>query len=193
MAGDASITSQTMSDNLHMKLLYLENRVAFARLFFPSEAKVAMHIANAKKTSDYHGLSASKVVNGNFKEVDLNETPMIQKKRLLSRLEELNKTVEMGRRYFPNCSEVLDKFMEDDLPDLFYLEKGTLDEQRIKRRRFMELKEDVHRAFNKDKAERSCCRPPHPHLLLQREEKTGLYELSSKFYEASGRLYFENS
>ncbi|KAJ9168593.1 hypothetical protein P3X46_020094 [Hevea brasiliensis] len=155
MAGDASITSQTMSDNLHMKLLYLENRVAFARLFFPSEAKVAMHIANAKKTSDYPGLSASKVVNGNFKEVDLNETPMIQKKRLLSRLEELNKTVEMGRRYFPNCSEVLDKFMEDDLPDLFYLEKGTLDEQRIKRRRFMELKEDVHRAFNKDKAERS--------------------------------------
>ena len=62
-------------------------------------------------------------------------------------------TVEMGRRYFPNCSEVLDKFMEDDLPDLFFLEKGTSDEQRIKRTRFMELKEDVQKAFNKDKAE----------------------------------------
>ena len=62
-------------------------------------------------------------------------------------------TVEMGRRYFPHCSQVLDKFMEDDLPDLFYLEKGTLDEQRIKRTRFMELKEDVQRAFTKDKAE----------------------------------------
>jgi len=61
-------------------------------------------------------------------------------------------TVEMGRRYFPNCSEVLDKFMEDDLPDLFFLEKGTPDEQRIKRTRFMELKEDVQKAFNKDKA-----------------------------------------
>lgn len=60
-------------------------------------------------------------------------------------------TVEMGKRYFPHCSHVLDKFMEDDLPDLFYLEKGTLDEQRIKRTRFMELKEDVQRAFNKDK------------------------------------------
>ncbi|KAF2302869.1 hypothetical protein GH714_009929 [Hevea brasiliensis] len=152
MAGDASMTSQTMSDDLHMKLLYLENRVAFARLFFPSEAKVAMHIANAKKTSEYPGPSASKGMTGNFREVDLNETPIIQKKRLLSRLEELNKTVEMGRRYFPNCSEVLDKFMEDDLPDLFFLEKGTPDEQRIKRMRFMELKEDVHRAFNKDKA-----------------------------------------
>lgn len=62
-------------------------------------------------------------------------------------------TVEMGRRYFPNVSEVLDKFMEDDLPDLFYLEKGTPDEQRIKRARFMELKDDVQKAFNKDKAE----------------------------------------
>jgi len=61
-------------------------------------------------------------------------------------------TVEMGRRYFPSCSEVLDKFMEDDLPDLFFLEKGTPDEQRIKRTRFMELKEDVQKAFNKDKA-----------------------------------------
>lgn len=59
----------------------------------------------------------------------------------------------MGRRYFPHCSEVLDKFMEDDLPDLFYLEKGTPVEQRIKRRRFMELKEEVQKAFDKDKAE----------------------------------------
>lgn len=61
--------------------------------------------------------------------------------------------VEMGRRYFPHCSEVLDKFMEDDLPDLFYLEKGTQEEQRVKRTRFIELKEDVNEAFNKDKAE----------------------------------------
>lgn len=62
-------------------------------------------------------------------------------------------TVETGRRYFPHCSEVLDKFMEDDLPDLFYLEKGTPEEQEIKRTRFVELKEDVQRAFTKDKAE----------------------------------------
>ncbi|GMP71002.1 hypothetical protein CsSME_00029591 [Camellia sinensis var. sinensis] len=61
--------------------------------------------------------------------------------------------VVMGRRYFPHCSEVLDKFMEDDLPDLFYLEKGSPEEQKVKRTRFVELKEDVQRAFNKDKAE----------------------------------------
>lgn len=59
----------------------------------------------------------------------------------------------MGRRYFPHCSEVLDKFMDDDLNEMFYLEKGTLDEQRIKRMRFLELKEDVHKAFTKDKEE----------------------------------------
>lgn len=153
MAGDASVSSQTAADDLHMKLLYLENRVAFARLLFPTEAKLAMDIANAETTSEFSGLSASKGSSGNLREVDLNETPIMQNKRLRSRLEALMKTVEMGRRYFPHCSEVLDKFMEDDLPDLFYLERGSQDEQRIKRRRFMELKEDVQKAFNKDKAE----------------------------------------
>lgn len=43
--------------------------------------------------------------------------------------------------------------MEDDLLDLCYLEKGTSEEQEIKRTRFVELKEDVQRAFIKDKAE----------------------------------------
>ncbi|KAJ0081521.1 hypothetical protein Patl1_11805 [Pistacia atlantica] len=155
MAGDVSITSHTFADDLHMKLLYLENRVAFARLFFPTEAKLAMDIAHAQTTSEFAGLSASKGSSGNFREVDLNETPIMQSKRLRSRMEALMKTVEMGRRYFPHCSEVLDKFMDDDLPDLFYLERGTEDEQKIKRMRFMELKEDVHKAFSKDKAERS--------------------------------------
>lgn len=127
--------------------------MAFARLFFPLEAKLAMDIARAETTSEFAGLSASKGSNGNLREVDLNETPIMQNKRLISRMEALMKTVEMGRRYFPHCSEVLDKFMEDDLPDLFYLEKGTQEEQRVKRTRFVELKDDVNKAFNKDKAE----------------------------------------
>lgn len=62
-------------------------------------------------------------------------------------------TVEMGQRYFPLCSEVLDKFMEDDLQDLFFLENGTKEEQRVKRMRFIELKDDVQKAFTRDKAE----------------------------------------
>lgn len=66
--------------------------------------------------------------------------------------------VELGRRYFPNCSQVLDKFLEDDLPDgldQFYLQRGTADEQKVKRMRFCELKEDVLKAFSKDKADSS--------------------------------------
>ncbi|XP_028062623.1 regulatory protein NPR3-like, partial [Camellia sinensis] len=152
MVGDVSMSSPTVADDLHMKLLYLENRVAFAKLFFPTEAKLAMDIAHAE-TSEFAGRLVSRGSNGNLREVDLNETPLMQNKRLLSRMQTLSKTVEMGRRYFPHCSEVLDKFMEDDLPDLFYLEKGTPEEQLIKRKRFVELKEDVQKAFNKDKAE----------------------------------------
>ncbi|KAK8992556.1 hypothetical protein V6N11_048634 [Hibiscus sabdariffa] len=143
MAGDVSVTSHTLADDLHMRLLYLENRVALARLLFPSEAKLAIDIAHAETTSE--------LANGNLRQVDLNETPIMQRKRLLARMESLMKTVEMGRRYFPHCSEVLDKFMEDDLPDLFYLETGP-EEQKIERTRFRELKEDVQKAFNKDKA-----------------------------------------
>ena len=62
-------------------------------------------------------------------------------------------TVENGRRFFPHCSEVLDKFLEDDMPDAFFLEKGTEHEQRTKKLRFMELKDDVQKAFRKDVAE----------------------------------------
>ncbi|KAJ6875989.1 hypothetical protein NC652_035377 [Populus alba x Populus x berolinensis] len=101
-----------------------------------------MDIGHAATTPEFAGLAASKGSDGNLREVDPDETPITQNIRLRSRMEALTKTVEMGRRYFPNCSEVLDKFMEDDLPDLFYHEKGTPDEQRIKKTRFMELKED---------------------------------------------------
>lgn len=153
VAGDASMLSLAMADDLHMKSLYLEDRVAFARMFFPTEAKLAMEIAHAETTSELAGLLSSRGSSGNLMEVDLNETPVSQKKRLLARIETLSRTVELGRRYFPHCSHVLDKFMEDDLPDTFYLEKGTQEEQRMKRMRFMELKDEVHKAFNKDKAE----------------------------------------
>lgn len=152
MVGDESILSPMMSDDLHMRLLYLENRVAFARLLFPTEAKLAMKIAQAEATSEFAGLSPPKSTSGNLREVDLNETPTMRNKRLRSRTDTLLRTVELGRRYFPHCSQVLDKFLEDDLPDLFYLEKGTPDEKKIKRLRFCELKTDVQKAFSKDKA-----------------------------------------
>ncbi|CAA2987842.1 Hypothetical predicted protein [Olea europaea subsp. europaea] len=101
MAGDLLISSLTMVD------------VAFARMFFPTKAKLAMEIAQAETASELSGLLSSKGSSGNLREVDLNETPNMQNKR----------------------------FMEDYLPDLFYLEKGTPEEQRIKRTRFIELRD----------------------------------------------------
>uniref|UniRef100_A0A5B7AW03 Putative regulatory protein NPR3-like n=1 Tax=Davidia involucrata TaxID=16924 RepID=A0A5B7AW03_DAVIN len=155
MAGNMFIPSMVVSEDLHMRLLFFENRVAFARVFFPAEARLAMEIAHADLTSEFAGLSASKGSWGNLREVDLNEMPSEKTKRLLSRLEALQKTVETGRRFFPHCSEVLDKFLEDDMPGMpeLFLEEGTSEEQRIKKMRYMELKEDVKKAFDKDKAE----------------------------------------
>lgn len=66
--------------------------MAFARLLFPYEAKLAMEIARADKTSEFSGILASKGSSGNLREVDLNETPIAQNKRLLSRMEALSKT-----------------------------------------------------------------------------------------------------
>lgn len=66
--------------------------VAFARLFFPTEAKLAMDIAHAETTSEFAGLSASKGSSGTLREVDLNETPIMRNKRLRSRMEALIKT-----------------------------------------------------------------------------------------------------
>ncbi|OAY81002.1 Regulatory protein NPR3, partial [Ananas comosus] len=154
VAVEDSVTSPLLADDLHMKLLYLENRVAFARLFFPTEAKLAMEIAHAEATAEFAGLAASNRSNGQLREVDLNETPTMRNKRLRERVDALTRTVNLGRHYFPHCSQVLDKFLEDDLPDLFYLQKGSPDEQKIKKMRFCELREDVQKAFTKDKAVR---------------------------------------
>ncbi|CAA6673909.1 unnamed protein product [Spirodela intermedia] len=81
------------ADDLHMKLLYLENR-----------------------------------------------DPIMLKERLQTRMEALRRTVELGKRYFPNCSQVVDKFMDDD--------------HRL-RMRFHELKEDVRKAFHQGQGESS--------------------------------------
>ncbi|GER33575.1 ankyrin repeat family protein [Striga asiatica] len=154
LAGAVVESSMMVADDLHMRLLLLENRVAMARSLFPLEAKVAMQIAHADSTLEFAGLSAAKGSYGNFKEVDLNEIPSEQVKRLHARLQALQKTVDTGRRFFPNCSEVLDQLLEDDTLGPLLLEKGSPEEQRAKRMRYMELKQDLMKAFNKDIAEK---------------------------------------
>uniref|UniRef100_A0A0E0KH70 BTB domain-containing protein n=1 Tax=Oryza punctata TaxID=4537 RepID=A0A0E0KH70_ORYPU len=150
MSAEESIATPLLVDNFHMRLLNLENRVAFARIFFPSEAKLVMRIAQADSTEEFAGLTSANF--SKLKEVDLNETPTMQNRRLRERLDALTKTVELGRRYFPHCSEVLDKFLNEESTDLFFLESGTTEDQQTKRQRFSELREDVRKAFTKDKA-----------------------------------------
>ncbi|KAJ8543444.1 hypothetical protein K7X08_005967 [Anisodus acutangulus] len=153
MIGIMSSSSMALADELLMRLLLFENRVALARMIFPQEAKLAMEIAHADSTSEFTGLSTTNGLCRNLRGVDLNELPSEQVKRLKERLIALQKTVETGRRFFPNCSEVLDRLMEDDALDSLMLESGTSEEQRSKKMRYTELKDEVMKAFNKDKAE----------------------------------------
>ena len=73
--------------------------VALARVLFPREAKLAMEIANAHSTSEFAGLAASKASCGNLREVDLNEIPYEQVKRLQLRLQALQKTGNYNLKY----------------------------------------------------------------------------------------------
>nr|QIX11507.1 regulatory protein NPR1-1 [Solanum tuberosum]QIX11508.1 regulatory protein NPR1-1 [Solanum tuberosum] len=155
MIGSMSSSSLVLADELLMRLLLFENRVALARMLFPQEAMLAMEIAHADSTAEFTGLSATNGLCRNPRGVDLNELPSEQVKRLQERLVALLKTVETGRRFFPNCSEVLDRLLEDDKLDSLMLESGTPEEQRSKKRRYTELKDEVMEAFKKDKAEKN--------------------------------------
>lgn len=82
--------------------------------------------------------------------------------------------VETGRRYFPSCSEVLDKYMDEymdeDIPDMSHPEKGSVKERRLKRMRYNELKNDVKKAYSKDKEAkiaRSCLSSSSPASSLR--------------------------
>lgn len=64
--------------------------VAFVRLLFPAEAKLAMEVAD-HPTTGYTGLP-SKGSSGNLREVDLRETPSVQSKTLQEKVQALIKT-----------------------------------------------------------------------------------------------------
>ncbi|KAH9705978.1 BTB/POZ domain and ankyrin repeat-containing protein NPR2 [Citrus sinensis] len=158
-SGNLAMSSEVIDDVFQMNLDYLENR-----------ARVAMEMAGADIAI---GLSAlgRKGLSGNLKEVDLNETPSKQAKRCQLRLLTLLKTVETGQRYFPHCSDVVDKFrycnrphcselidefLDCDWSDDSLLEKGTPEEQKLKRAGFMKLRVDMQEALRKDVAYHRC-------------------------------------
>jgi regulatory protein NPR1 len=62
--------------------------------------------------------------------------------------------VELGKKYFPRCSDVLDKIMDDDLTELTAPKRDTSEE---KRRRFNDLQEVLEKAFSEDRQEWDRC------------------------------------
>ncbi|KAL7133193.1 hypothetical protein ABFS83_12G123800 [Erythranthe nasuta] len=155
LPGEASMSLALAGDDLRTKLLYLENRVALAKLLFPMEAKVAMDIAQVDGTSEFHLSGIHKNMAGSQRtEVDLNEAPFKIKEEHLNRLRALSKTVELGKRFFPRCSAVLNKIMDrDDYPDIAQMGNGSPEECPLKRQRRMEIEEVLTKAFTEDKEE----------------------------------------
>lgn len=148
--GEASVSLAIAGDSLRGKLLYLENRVALARILFPMEAKVAMDIAQVDGTMEFNLGSSGNLPTGIQRTtVDLNDTPFIMKEEHLTRMRALSKTVELGKRFFPRCSKVLDQIMDDE-PELVSLGRDTSTE---KKRRFHDLQDVLQKAFSEDKEE----------------------------------------
>ncbi|KAF2601073.1 hypothetical protein F2Q68_00010769 [Brassica cretica] len=134
-----------------LKPLDSDALMGLAQLFFPTEANVAMDIANVEGTSEFTGPPPpSHGLTGNLSQVDLNETPHANQKTSYS-----YGGSNENRRYFPYGLEVLDKYMEeyidDDILDDLHIEKGSPQERRLKRMRYRELKDDVQKAYRKDK------------------------------------------
>ncbi|XP_019173465.1 PREDICTED: BTB/POZ domain and ankyrin repeat-containing protein NPR1 [Ipomoea nil] len=156
LLGEASVSLAMAGDDLRMKLLYLENRVGLAKLLFPIEAKVAMDIAQVDGTSEF---PLASIINKNMADarrmtVDLNDVPFKLKDEHLNRMRALSKTVELGKRFFPRCSEVLNKIMDnEDLSEIACMGNETPEERQAKKQRYLELQEILTKAFTEDKEE----------------------------------------
>ncbi|MQL80982.1 hypothetical protein Taro_013443, partial [Colocasia esculenta] len=91
--GEASVTLAIAGDDARSRLLYLENRVALAKLLFPVEARVAMDIAQVDGTLEFTlGNSANLSAGNKRSSMDLNDTPFNIKEEHLSRIKALSRT-----------------------------------------------------------------------------------------------------
>uniref|UniRef100_A0A8I6WVG5 Protein kinase domain-containing protein n=1 Tax=Hordeum vulgare subsp. vulgare TaxID=112509 RepID=A0A8I6WVG5_HORVV len=92
--GKASVSLAMAGDCLRGKLLYLENRVALAKILFPAEARVTMEVAQVDGTLEFTiGSSANPPLEMQQITFDLNETPFKMKDAYFARMRALSKTV----------------------------------------------------------------------------------------------------
>ncbi|KAK7329007.1 hypothetical protein VNO77_23151 [Canavalia gladiata] len=156
LLGEASLSLAMAGDDLRMKLLYLENRVGLAKVLFPMEAKVIMDISQVDGTSEFPltDMYCPNMSDHQRTTVDLNDAPFRMKEEHLVRLRALSRTVELGKRFFPRCSQVLNKIMDaDDLSQLTCMGDDSPEDRLRKKRRYVELQEVLNKVFNEDKEE----------------------------------------
>ncbi|KAJ0971343.1 hypothetical protein J5N97_019302 [Dioscorea zingiberensis] len=125
LIGGPSISFSIVGDDQDLEL-----RVRVARILFPSEAKLAMKIAKKGGTLEF------------LESRNLSETEQQQ----LLRKEALSRTVELGRNYFPQCSAVVDKYL-DNGTELDDSEHATMDGRR---KRFYEIHDEMLEALYAD-------------------------------------------
>ncbi|WJX24214.1 hypothetical protein P8452_13345 [Trifolium repens] len=150
LLGEASLSLAMAGDDLRMKLLYLENRVGLAKLLFPMEAKVVLDITQIDGTSEF----TPNLGGCQRTTMDLNEAPFKIKEEHLIRMKALSRSVELGKRFFPRCSEVLNKILDtDELSQLACMSNDSPEDRQAKRRRYVELQEVLNKVFHEDKEE----------------------------------------
>jgi regulatory protein NPR1 len=57
--------------------------------------------------------------------------------------------VELGKRFFPRCSNVLDKIMDDEIETAAFVRDTSME----RKRRFHDLQDVLQKAFSEDKEE----------------------------------------
>uniref|UniRef100_A0A1J3CVK1 Regulatory protein NPR1 n=1 Tax=Noccaea caerulescens TaxID=107243 RepID=A0A1J3CVK1_NOCCA len=154
--GDVYPSLAVAADELRMRLLDLENRVQLAQCLFPMEARVAMEIAQMKGTCEFvvTSLEPERLTGAKRTAPDLYIAPfkILEEHRI--RLRALSKTVELGKRFFPRCSGVLDHIMDcEDLSVLACIDEDTPEKRIQKKQRYMEIQETLQKAFTEDKEE----------------------------------------
>ncbi|XP_024522029.1 BTB/POZ domain and ankyrin repeat-containing protein NPR1 [Selaginella moellendorffii] len=95
---------------LLMRLLYLENRVAFARLLWPRECKVVLGLSQLDTTKEFSMEDTSSLMDLN-KEPTRSDTDI--NSSLLQRVNALQRAIEVGHRFFPRCTAILNSYMDD--------------------------------------------------------------------------------
>ncbi|KAG0555906.1 hypothetical protein KC19_11G011600 [Ceratodon purpureus] len=169
----AMLTEPSTEQEFMSLLLYLENRVALAKLLYPQEADIIMGIS---QLDSYYGFTAvhvsgsgGPIARRSLKKpsVDLNDEPAQRLAGLVgvavvdeseeSRLESLRqrcdtlkRVVEVGRRYFPCYSAVIDKYVLDDDP-VEMNDEGNPEDQLLKKRHFAEIKGILQDSSTKSK------------------------------------------